>query len=153
TVSRNAVPTGAFEGFARALTLNAWNHAIERLNLQMRQPMTYQAATTPTNHIVFVIDESMAAGHLSIDGYARPTTPWLDGLAREGRLDSWGVASSTTTMSDGSVACLMTGVNVVPDAGHRVFSQPTLFQFAKAMNYRTHLFDGEFSSPRFGLSW
>jgi lipid A ethanolaminephosphotransferase len=94
----------------------------------------------------------MSAEHLSLNGYSRSTTPFLESLQRDGRLSNWGRAAATATYSDASVCTLLTGFDAYPDLEHRVFTLPTIFQFAKAMRYTTHLFDGEFSGRRFGLS-
>jgi glucan phosphoethanolaminetransferase (alkaline phosphatase superfamily) len=47
----------------------------------------------------------------------------------------------------------LTGFDDFPDRQHAIFTWPTLFQYAKAMHYETHLFDGESSSRRYGLDW
>jgi glucan phosphoethanolaminetransferase (alkaline phosphatase superfamily) len=151
--SEQAVPTGAFEAFARSVTIYAWNDAAGHFRVHMRQSVPDVTAAVPTTHIVLVIDESVSAGHLSVNGYARATTPWLEQLVRQGAATNWGVIASSTTQSSGSVACLLTGVTQLPDVDQRIYLQPTLFQYAKAMKYQTHLFDGESSTPRFGISY
>ena len=147
------VPTGAFQGFGRAVVMFAWNRVVSRVDYHLRDPVAYAAATIPQRHIVLVIDESISAGHLSLDGYSRPTTPWLDELQRKGAITNWGVVSSATNNSNGSVLSILTGVDELPDTQRRTLKRPTLFQYAKAMKYQTHLFDGEAKARRFGLSW
>jgi glucan phosphoethanolaminetransferase (alkaline phosphatase superfamily) len=147
------VPTGTFQGLSRAVTMFAWNSLASRFNYHLRDLIPDQAVAIPQRHVVLVIDESISAGHLSIDGYPRPTTPWLDELQRRGAIDNWGVAASATNNSNGSVLSILTGVDQLPDTQRRTLKQATLFQYAKAMKYRTHLLDGELNGRRFGLSW
>ncbi len=151
-VTMAAPPMPVFQSFLRTLVLLGCDTAAEALQPYPRQQIATRAISLPTGHVVLVIDESITAGHLSLDGYARPTTPWLETLLREGRLTSWGEAASASTYSNSSVASLLTGFSTFPDLAHRVFTLPTVFQFAKAMNYRTHLFDGQLMVRRFGLS-
>src|SRR4029453_13041633 len=145
-------PVGMPEEFARGLTLTAWRAVADRFSYQHRDTLSYRAETTPDYHVVLVIDESISAGHMSLNGYHRSTTPWLDTLVQKGRASSWGIAAAAANYSDASVYSLFTGVTTLPDREKRGFVQPTLFQFARAMNFRTHLFEGQRTIRRFGLS-
>lgn len=100
----------------------------------------------PTNNIVFVFDESVRGDHLSLNGYKRPTTPYLEELAARGLLINYGIAVSASTISHPSYDAMISGAT--PEQIETLKFQgintlPNLFQYAKAMNYRTHLFDGQ----------
>lgn len=99
----------------------------------------------PDNNIVFVFDESVRGDHLSLNGYARPTTPFLEKLAKNGVLKNWGIASAASTSSHPSYDAVVSGAT--PDSLDESWvknnSRPIIFQYAKAMNYKTYLFDGQ----------
>jgi glucan phosphoethanolaminetransferase (alkaline phosphatase superfamily) len=103
-------------------------------------PSTYR----PANNIVFVVDESMRADHLSLNHYSRPTTPFLEQLAHEGLLRNWGTAVSSSTCSLDAHDFLITGVSVdATGAGEAIRKAPLIFQYAKAMRYKTYYLDGQ----------
>ncbi len=110
-----------------------------------RKEIAFRSEHLPNNNIVFIVDESMRGDHLSLNGYARPTTPFLDKLNQNGFIKNWGVAVSGTTCSITSNNLMLTGVNSIPDADGNIFKFPTVFQYAKAMNYKTFYFDGQLS--------
>lgn len=145
-------PIGMPQALARAATMTGWRVVADRLRYQHRDAVNYHASTAPNHHVVFVIDESVTAGHMSLNGYRRTTTPWLESLAKAGRISNWGIAAAAATYSDASVYCLLTGVTTLPDHDRLGFRTPTLFQYARAMNYQTHLFEGQGTARRFGLS-
>jgi glucan phosphoethanolaminetransferase (alkaline phosphatase superfamily) len=142
----------AAQALARSATMYAWSEIVAPRARPPRGALDYRVAATPARHVVLVIDETVRADHLSVNGYRRPTTPWLDELQTARRLTNWGVAASATGESANSILCLLTGVTALPDFEHRALTQPTVFQFAKAMNYRTHFFDGQENGVRYGLS-
>lgn len=111
-----------------------------------RDAVTYHAAAPPERNIVFIVDESIRGDRLSLNGYQKPTTPFLDELARKGFIRNWGIAASGTTCSHTSNPLLLTGLTDLPDNDFRVYSMPTLFQYAKAMNYKNYYFDGQVDS-------
>ncbi|MBS1788249.1 MAG: sulfatase-like hydrolase/transferase [Acidobacteria bacterium] len=106
---------------------------------------TVEGVPRPVNNIIFVIDESLRGDHLSLNGYARKTTPYLDGLYNKGMLQNWGIATSVTTCSGSSSLILATGLRVqdLPDTENNAHQAPTIFQYAKAMGYRTYFLDGQ----------
>lgn len=110
-----------------------------------RERVTFRAQKMPNNNIVFIVDESMRGDHLSLNGYPRPTTPFLDELNQKGFIRNWGIAVSGTTCSINSNNLLLTGVNEIPDTNGDIFKYPTVFQYAKAMGYKTFYFDGQLS--------
>jgi glucan phosphoethanolaminetransferase (alkaline phosphatase superfamily) len=149
-------PMSAFQAFWRTSAMFLADETAARLRPETRQtvpPMKPRPPGTPGGHLVLVIDESVNAEHLSLNGYERSTTPWLEARVHEGAVTNFGAVASASTYSDASVCVLLTGFNAYPDVHHRLFTLPTLFQFAKAMGYRTHLFDAELAGRRFGLSW
>ncbi len=104
------------------------------------------AGHVPDNNIVLVIDESVRGDHFSLNGYGRPTTPFLDDLHRKGLLHNWGIAAAGSTGSHTSFNTLMTGLTPddFPDPGQqKLKTSPTIFQYARAMGYTTWLFDGQ----------
>lgn len=102
-------------------------------------------AHRPTDNIIFVIDESVRGDHLSLNGYFRKTTPYLESLAAKGMLQNWGIATSVTTCSESSALLLATGLKIqdLPDVEDKAHEAPTIFQYAKAMGYRTYYLDGQ----------
>lgn len=100
----------------------------------------------PPNNVVVVVDESVRADHLSINGYSRATTPFLEKLLRQGILTNWGIAVSASTGSRYTYNALITGLKPedFPDkTGVKLNTFPSVFQYAKAMNYKTYFFDGQ----------
>ena len=64
----------------------------------------------PKNNIVLVIDESIRGDHLSVNGYKRETTPFLDALSQEDSFYNWGLAVAGATCSHPSNSLILTGV-------------------------------------------
>jgi glucan phosphoethanolaminetransferase (alkaline phosphatase superfamily) len=148
-------PLTSSQAFARAGTMFVWNKAATgfwRARFGGRAPLPALSDRTPARHIVLIVDESVRADHLSVNGYGRATTPWLDERQRTGALTNWGIASSTAPLSNDSVLTMLTGVSLLPDRARHTQTWPTVFQFAKSMNYRTHLFDGGAKGLRWGFS-
>jgi glucan phosphoethanolaminetransferase (alkaline phosphatase superfamily) len=108
-----------------------------------REQLTYTAPNLPQNNIVYIIDESLRGDHLSINGYPRPTTPYLDELQAQGLARSWGIASASATDSRKSNSVLISGISQLPDPAYQHEQYPTIFQYAKAMGYTTYYFDAQ----------
>jgi lipid A ethanolaminephosphotransferase len=104
--------------------------------------------TRPNNNIILVVDEAMRGDHFSLNGYSRQTTPYLDELQKQGLLTNWGIAVSSSTCSLQSHDLLITGLTPddLPDPNDKIKKVPTIFQFAKAMGYKTYYFDGQMNS-------
>ena len=103
-------------------------------------------AAKPTNNIVLIFDESIRADHLSMNGYSRLTTPFLSQLEKKGQLMNWGTAAAAATSSHPSYDAFITGAqpeDLEKLSVREINSLPTIFQYAKAMGYRTVLFDGQ----------
>jgi glucan phosphoethanolaminetransferase (alkaline phosphatase superfamily) len=115
-----------------------------------RERIGYRSATAPANNIVFIVDESVRGDRLSLNGHTEPTTPFLDRLRDEGLVKNWGIAAAGTTCSHTANPLLLTGLTELPDRRFRVHTMPTIFQYARAMNYRNHYFDGQVSTHWLG---
>ena len=112
-----------------------------------RDPLPLFNGAGPKTNVVFIVDESVAGDRLSLNGHARPTTPFLDRLEQEKRLVNLGLAVAGTTCSHSSGNLLLTGLG--PEempATERLQKTPSLFQFAHAAGYRTHFFDGQMTT-------
>jgi glucan phosphoethanolaminetransferase (alkaline phosphatase superfamily) len=60
--------------------------------------------------VVIILDESIRGDHLSINGYERKTTPFLEQLQEQHKLFSWGIAVSASTGSRFTYESLITGL-------------------------------------------
>ena len=102
---------------------------------------TFRASQRPLDSIIYVIDESIRGSNLSLNGYPRATTPFLQSLETKGRLKNLGICVSAGTFSHISNAYLVTGHNAFPDDAFRTSKNPTLFDYAKKMGYETIYID------------
>jgi len=134
------IPTISVSAFFRSLTFFSWSLTTDYYG--PRDTIQYRANALPKNNIIFIVDESVRADHFSLNGYERPTTPYLSELQASGLLHNWGIGVSGGTCSKTSNILLLTGVTKLPDTEDRVKRNPSVFQYAQAMGYKTYYFDG-----------
>jgi glucan phosphoethanolaminetransferase (alkaline phosphatase superfamily) len=115
--------------------------------------INFNSGHTPRNNIVLVIDESIRGDHLSINGYTRETTPFLDSFIQTGNeIHNLGLAIAGASCSYPSNALILTGARPGVDDFEATFTHPTVFQYAKAMGYKTHYMDAQSNSFWNGLT-
>lgn len=141
----------AFSCAAYYRTLIGAPWKLDLINFTPREAVGLRAAEKPSNNIVFIIDESISGGHLSLNGYERPTTPFLDELDKKGFVKNWGLAVSGTTCSITSNKLLLTGIVDLPDKTRQTMKSPLIFQYAKAMGYNTFYFSARRPESRLAL--
>ncbi len=133
------VPALSFQSLFKTLT----SAAIAESITYTREAIVYQSEVVPQNNIVLIIDESVRGDRLSINGYHRSTTPYLEWLESDGKLYNWGTAVSAATCSMTSNPVLFMGISALPDDENRIQQNATIFQYAKAMGYQTYYFDAQ----------
>ncbi|HEX7556165.1 MAG TPA: sulfatase-like hydrolase/transferase, partial [Leptolinea sp.] len=113
-------------------------------NFGNREQVPFTPHANPVNNIILIIDESLRADHLSINSYDRDTTPTLMKLSEKGLLTNWGIAVASATCSIISNPHILTGVPSESGIDSRLTSSwPTIFQYARAMGYRTYYLDAQ----------
>ncbi|MGI9035060.1 MAG: sulfatase-like hydrolase/transferase [Pyrinomonadaceae bacterium] len=120
----------------------------EPVRRQVQQP-NLPADYRPANNVIFVIDESVRGDHLSLNGYSRATTPFLEKLAAEHKLSNFGIATASSTATYFSHNAIMTGLrpeNCPDKSKFKITTYPTFYQYAKAMKYETYYFDAQMKS-------
>ena len=95
----------------------------------------------PLDSLIYIIDESVRGSNLSLNGYPRATTPFLQSLEDRGRLKNLGICVAASSYSHVSNAYLITGHNTFPDHDFRTEKNPTIFDYAKKMGYETIYID------------
>jgi glucan phosphoethanolaminetransferase (alkaline phosphatase superfamily) len=134
-----AVP--ALVALPRAVTYFFWDQALA--DRTPREPVVVADAPEPADNILMIVDESVRPDHLSLNGYARDTTPYLRALATEGLVHNWGTAVAGATCSDTANRLLLTGADSRGDVARNTAQWPTLMQYARAMRYETAYFDAQ----------
>lgn len=100
-----------------------------------------QVRFTPKNkgvqHLVFIVDESVRGDLLSINGFEKTTTPFLNSIVDKNF--NYGIASSAANCSAPSNILLQTGISDkhIPDTASRILKTPSIFQYAKKAGYKT----------------
>lgn len=93
-----------------------------------------------TRHVVLVSIDTLRANHLGLYGYARPTSPFIDGLAAESVVFDHAAPTSPSTAP--SIASLLTGLHrashgVRGNGGTLPEYATTLAETLRANGYRT----------------
>ena len=114
----------------------------------VREGVPSRPTRPSVDKIVLVIDEAVNASHLSLNGYSRRTTPFLEELEEQGKLFNWGTTVAATTCSHSSGMFLYSGLRMsdLPDIGELALRRATIFQWAKAAGYSTYFLDGQMTS-------
>jgi glucan phosphoethanolaminetransferase (alkaline phosphatase superfamily) len=102
------------------------------------QPASYKT-------IVWIIDESILGNYLSLNGYEKKTTPFLDSLSTSSQMQNYGVVNSISNCSNTSNLLLRIGLttSVQQDFKTAKNTLPTIFQYAKRAGFETYLIDGQ----------
>ena len=101
----------------------------------------FRVSQRPLDSIIYVIDESVRGSNLSLNGYPRATTPFLQSLETRGLLKNLGICVAASSFSHISNAYLITGHNTFPDSDFRTEKNPIIFDYAKKMGYETIYID------------
>jgi glucan phosphoethanolaminetransferase (alkaline phosphatase superfamily) len=93
--------------------------------------------------IILIVDESIRADILGINGYKKDTTPYLSSLKTG--IVNFGLAASSSNCSDYSNLILRTGLRKeeVPDYDQLSFKQPSIWQFTRRAGYYNVYLDAQ----------
>ena len=139
SVGQIEAPALSLQDFFQTITKSMLTEAVT----YRREEILFQSPSAPQNNVVLIIDESVRGDRLSINGYHRSTTPYLEELAVQGKVYNWGTAVSAGTCSVISNLVLTTGLSVLPDVENRSQQNATIYQYARAMGYQTYYFDAQ----------
>ena len=113
------------------------------INPIVREKVSPIPGASPDKNIVLIIDESIRSDHLSINGYQRATTPYLEKLTTSGNLYNWGTISAGGTCSYISNQLTLTGILPSENAIDIAARSPTIFQYAHAAGYKMYYLDAQ----------
>jgi len=97
-------------------------------------------------NIIWIIDESITGTYLSLNGYEKKTTPYLEELNKNSlSMQNFGVVNSVSNCSGESNLYLRAGMNPLfhTDIAKDMYDLPTIYQYAQRAGYKTWLFDAQ----------
>ncbi|MBI1424697.1 MAG: sulfatase-like hydrolase/transferase [Gammaproteobacteria bacterium] len=109
-----------------------------------RSRVTYQDSIDPqVDKIVLIVDESIRADILGINGFQKDTTPYLRSLKTG--IVNFGLAASSSNCSDYSNLVLRTGLRKeeIPDSNQVSLKEPSVWQFARKAGYYNVYLDAQ----------
>ena len=100
---------------------------------------------TKFKNIIWIVDESITGTYLSLNGYKKKTTPYLESINETDKMVNFGVVNSISNCSSSSNLSLRIGLNpkVFSDFNKNMYNLPTIFQYAKRAGYKTWLLDSQ----------
>ena len=125
-----------------ALTIYAYFH--QSIYTGAREPVPFSPDEEPiADHIVLIVDESIRGDLLSLNGFALPTTPWLEGISD--RLFNYGTATAAANLSAPANIILQSGLrpDQLPDTELRSLKNPNVFSFLERAGYWTTLVNAQ----------
>lgn len=98
--------------------------------------------------IVLIIDESIRADILGINGYKKDTTPYLSSLKTG--IVNFGLAASSSNCSDYSNLILRTGLrkDEIPDSNQLSLKEPSIWQFSRKAGFYNVYLDAQSAEKR-----
>ncbi|MCA2960997.1 MAG: sulfatase-like hydrolase/transferase [Silvanigrellales bacterium] len=147
------LPAGAYNWYSVALYQNSvyafYGTLLESFSIRFGA-FAFQKPTVPPDartardlpNIIWVVGESAARSHMQIYGYRRPTTPKLQALLDDGtlvRFDDMLAVGNKTMLS---LPYMLFGLEG-PDPKGRIYSHPSIFNYAKARGMRTAFFSAQ----------
>lgn len=129
------------------VVINAYEWGLMNIPFSQRYSVDSPPSSNPEyKHIVLIVDESVRGDYLSLNGYHKPTTPYLDSLNNNALLNL-GVTSAVANSSANTNYILRNGVTIdeLPDKNFKTLAKPTIFQFAKNAGYSTFFLDAQSS--------
>jgi len=109
-----------------------------------RSEVVYPGALdAQVDKIVLIVDESIRADLLGVNGHQKETTPYLRSL--ETGIVSFGLAASSSNCSDYSNLILRTGTRKeeIPDHDQMSLKQPSIWQFTKKAGFHNVYLDAQ----------
>ena len=109
-----------------------------------RSEPSYSGSLGPqVEKIVLIVDESIRADILGINGYIKDTTPYLRSL--ETGVVNFGLAASSSNCSDYSNLILRTGLRkkAIPDQDQMSLKKPSIWQFTRRAGYYNVYLDAQ----------
>lgn len=123
-----------------------YRYELVQISPAKREQLVFMTNKKPENNIVLIIDESVSADFLSVNGFDRPTTPYLETLTANTTLaHNWGIAAAGATCSEVSNSMILTGMTTSAQDYKLAYQYPTLYQYAKSAGYTTYYFDAQTS--------
>lgn len=101
------------------------------------------ALNTQVEKIVLIVDESVRADILGVNGYKKDTTPYLSSL--ETGIVNFGLAAASSNCSDYSNLILRTGLKQeeIPDFNQVSLKKPSIWQFTRKAGYYNVYLDAQ----------
>jgi glucan phosphoethanolaminetransferase (alkaline phosphatase superfamily) len=109
-----------------------------------RSKVTYSdALDAQVEKIVLIVDESIRADILGVNGYEKDTTPYLSSL--ETGVVNYGLAAASSNCSDYSNLILRTGATKeeIPDQNQMTLKKPSIWQFTRRAGYYNVYLDAQ----------
>ncbi|MGD8569123.1 MAG: sulfatase-like hydrolase/transferase [Gammaproteobacteria bacterium] len=109
-----------------------------------RSKVTYSGSIdTQVEKIVLIVDESIRADILGVNGYKQDTTPYLSSL--QTGIVNFGLAASSSNCSDYSNLILRTGLRKkeIPDDNQMSLKKPSIWQFTRRVGYYNVYLDAQ----------
>jgi len=144
---RSVWKTNTFPAFFSFLNVAVYELSDDTYTGPRSQP-ALTAEAPLVRHIILVVDESIRSDYLSINGYPKPTTPFLE--ASSPKYLNYSPAMAGSGCSSYSHLILRSGLRQLdlPDTGYQGMRSPDLFRYAKKAGLRTLYLDGQIWSRR-----